>query len=69
MRSNNPEEVDAMRHLEEIVDELGLAYVVYLLADIAEQQSDVLLKKDDIKAARLAHDAKVLARTAIVLLG
>ena len=69
MGSNNREEVDAMRHLEKIVDELGLAHVVYMLADIAEQQSDQLLKNDGIKAARLAHDAKVLARAAIALLG
>jgi hypothetical protein len=69
MGSSNPEELEAMRHLERIVDELGFAYVVYLLADIAEQQSDRLLKNDGVKAARLAHDAKVLARTAIVLLG
>lgn len=69
MGSSNPEELEAMRHLERIVDELGLAHVVYLLADIAEQQSDLLLKNDGVKAARLAHDAKVLGRTAIVLLG
>jgi len=69
MRSSNPEELEAVPHLEKIVDELGLAHVVYILAEIAEQQSDVLLKKDGVRAARLAHDAKVLGRTAMVLLG
>jgi len=69
MGSNNPEELEAVQHLERIVDELGLAHVVYLLADIAEQQSDLLVKEDGVRAGRLAHDAKVLGRTAIVLLG
>ena len=69
MGSSNPEELEAMQHLEKIVDELGLAHAVYLLADIAEQQSDLWSKKDSVRAARLAHDAKVLGRTAIVLLG
>jgi hypothetical protein len=69
MGNSNPEELQAMRHLKRIVDELGLAHVVYLLADIAEQQSDLWSTKDGVRAARLAHDAKVLGRTAIVLLG
>ena len=69
MESNSSEELQAVQHLEEVVDELGLAHVVYLLAAIAEQQSNVLLKEDGVRAARLAHDAKVLGRAAIVLLG
>ena len=69
MESNSSEELQAVQHLEKVVDELGLAHVVYLLVAIAEQQSDVLLKEDGVRAARLAHDAKVLGRAAITLLG
>lgn len=68
MGSSDPEELKAMQHLKRTVDELGLAHVVYLLATIADQQSDLLLKEDGVRAARLAHDAKVLGRTAITLL-
>ena len=69
MERSDPDGPDAMQHLEKIVDELGLAHVVYLLADIADHQSDLLSKSDTAQAARLAHDAKLLGRTAIVLLG
>lgn len=69
MESSNSDGPEAMQHLERIVDELGLAHVVYLLADVADHQSDLLSKKDTAQATRLAHDATVLGRTAIVLLG
>ena len=68
MGSANREELHAIQHLKKTVDELGLAHVVYLLANIADQQSDLLLTEDSVRSARLAHDAKVLGRTAIVLL-
>jgi hypothetical protein len=69
MERSNPAGLDALQHLEKIVDELGFAHVVYLLADIADHQSDLLSRSDTAQATRLAHDAKVLGRTAIVLLG
>jgi hypothetical protein len=69
MEGNNLEDVEAMQRLERIVDELGLAHVVYLLADIADQRSDLLSTQDIARATRFAHDAKVLGRTAISLLG
>jgi hypothetical protein len=69
MERSNPDGPDTMQHLEKIVEELGLAHVVYLLADIADHQSDLLSKSDTAQATRLAHDAKLLGRTAIVLLG
>ena len=69
MERSNPDGPDAMQHLEKIVDELGLARVVYLLADIADHQSALLSTSDTARATRLAHDAKLLGQTAIALLG
>jgi hypothetical protein len=69
MERSNSGGPDAVQHLEQIVDELGLAHVVYILADIAERQSNRLSRSDTAQATRVAHDARVLGRTAIVLLG
>ena len=68
MATFHSDDVQAAEYLERIVDDVGIARVVYLLADIAEQQATLLAKLDAAKAARLAHDAKLLGRTAISLL-
>jgi hypothetical protein len=57
-----------MRKLSELVKELGLSQVVYLLAEIAEQQRDVSLSVHDASTAtKWAHDGKVLGRAAMSL--
>ena len=69
MACSCPEEIEAMRKLGELVKGLGLSHVVYLLADIAEEQRDVSLSAQDVpEAAKWAHDGKVLGRAAITLL-
>lgn len=68
MACSCPEEMEAMRKLGELVEGLGLSYVVYLLADIAEEQRDVSLSAHDAATAtKWAHDGKVLGRAAMSL--
>jgi hypothetical protein len=69
MASSCPEEVEAMRQLGALVSELGLSHVVYLLAELAEEQRDVSLSTQDVATAtKWAHDGKVLGRAAMSLL-
>lgn len=69
MASSCPEEVEAMRQLGELVTGLGLAHVLYLLAEIAEEQRDVSLSlHDTAAAAKWAHDGRMLGQTAMSLL-
>ncbi len=69
MASSCPEEVAALRQLGELVTGLGLAHVVYLLAEVAEEQRDVSLSARDIASAtKWAHNGKVLGQTATSLL-
>ena len=69
MASSCPEELEAMRRLGELVAGLGLSHVVYLLAELAEEQRDVSLSAKDIaKATKWAHDGKVLGQAAMSLL-
>ena len=69
MASSCPEEVEAMRQLGELVTGLGLSHVVYLLAEVAEEQRDVSLSIQDIATAtKWAHDGKVLGQVAMSLL-
>ena len=70
MASSCPGEVEAMRQLGELVTELGLSHVVYLLAALAEEQRDVSLSAQDVAmATKWAHDGKVLGQAALSLLG
>ena len=63
------EEIEAMRTLGDLVRELGLSHVVYLLAAIAEQQRDCAVAADDAATAmKWAHDGKVLGHAAMGLL-
>jgi len=63
------EDRDARRTLTGLVRGLGLSHVVYLLADIAEEQRDVSLSTQDVSAAtKWAHDGKVLGTAAMSLL-
>jgi hypothetical protein len=58
-----------MRQLGELVIGLGLSHVVYLLADIAEEQRDVSLSANDLATAtKWAHDGKILGQVAMALL-
>ena len=70
MASSCPGEVEAMRQRGELVTELGLSHVVYLLAALAEAHRDVSLSAHDVAmATKWAHDGKVLGQTALSLLG
>lgn len=44
MATFHSDDVQAAEYLERIVDDVGIARVVYLLADIAEQQASLLAK-------------------------
>lgn len=69
MARSCPEEIEAMHKLDDLVNELGLSHLVYLLADIAEEHRDMLLSVQDVsKATKWAHDGKALSRLAITLL-
>lgn len=69
MASSCPEEVEAMRQLGALVAQLGLSHVVYLLAEVAEEQREVFLSLQDAeKATKWAHDGKVLGHAAQCLL-
>jgi hypothetical protein len=58
-----------MRTLGNLVNGLGLSHVVYLLADIAEEQRDRSLAAEDrATATKWEHAGKVLGRAAITLL-
>lgn len=61
---------DAVRLLRELVSTLGLSHVVYLLAQISDEQRDAAKAGDDAAGdARAAHDTKVLGDAARRLLG
>ncbi len=69
MARSCPEEIDAMRTLGALVKGFGLSHVVYLLADIADEQRNVSLSAQDAPTAtKWAHDGKVLGQAAITLL-
>lgn len=69
MACSCPEETEAMRTLGNLVESLGLSHVVYLLADIAEEQHNrSLAAQDRATATKWEHDGKVLGRAAITLL-
>ncbi len=69
MASSCPEEVEAMRQLGQLVTGLGLSHVVYMLAELAEEQRDVSLSAQDLtNATKWAHDGKVLGQAAMSLL-
>jgi hypothetical protein len=68
MACSCPEAIDAARKLGQLVKGLGLSHIVYLLAEIAEEQRDVSLAAHDVaRAAKWAHDGKVLGRAAMTL--
>ena len=65
-----PEQDAGVRMLRQLVRALGFSHVVYLLAQLADEQADVAKARDDATSAtRAAHDAKVLGDAAIRLLG
>jgi len=69
MACSGSEDMEAMRTLTGLVKGLGLSHVVYLLAEIAEEQRDVSLSSQDVSAAtKWAHDGKVLGTAAMSLL-
>lgn len=64
------EQDDAVRLLRELVSTLGVSHVVYLLAQITDEQRDVAKARADAAGdARAAHDTKVLGEAARRLLG
>jgi len=69
MAVRSPEHDAGICVLRELVGTLGLSHVVYLLAQVADEQGDVAKGHDDATAAtRAAHDAKVLGDAAMRLL-
>lgn len=68
MPSICPDETKALRQLGELVTALGLSHVVYLLAEVAEEQRDVSLSVMDVATAtKWAHDGKALGQVAMSL--
>jgi hypothetical protein len=56
--------------LRELVSTLGFSHVVYLLAQLADEEGDLAkVREDAARASGAAHDAKVLGETAMRLLG
>lgn len=69
MATRSPEHDDIVG-LRESVKALGFAHVLYLLAQLADEQGDVAKARDDTGGAtRAAHDAKVLGDAAMRLRG
>ena len=69
MAVRSPEHDASVRVLRKLVGTLGFSHVVYLLAQVADEQGDVAKAHDDATGAtRAAHDAKVLGDAAIQLL-
>ncbi len=70
MAVRSPEQDDAVRLLRELVSTLSVSHVVYLLAQIADEQRDLAKARDDAGGeTRAAHNAKALGETAMRLLG
>ena len=69
MAMSTPGQGDAVGVLRDLVRTLGFSHVVYLLAQLADEECDLARVHED--AARVnsaAHDAKVLGETAMRLL-
>jgi hypothetical protein len=70
MTTSVPGQGDAVGVLRELVRTLGFSHVVYLLAQLADEEGDLAKVRDDAaRASGAAHDAKVLGETAMRLLG
>lgn len=69
MATGTPEHTEALRTLRQLVEELGFAHVLYLLAELADEQRDAAARLDDATATkRAAHDARILGEAAKQLL-
>lgn len=69
MATGAPEETDALRTLRKLAAALGFAHVVYLLAEVADEERDAATETDDTRrASRARHDARVLGEAAKQLL-
>lgn len=69
MAMSTPEHTQALRALRPLVEELGLAYVLYLLAELADEQRDEARRVDDTREMKRAeHDARILGEAAKQLL-
>ena len=70
MTTSAPGQGDAVGVLRELVRTLGVSHVVYLLAQLADEEGDLgKVRGDAARASGAAHDAKVLGETAMRLLG
>jgi hypothetical protein len=63
-----PEQLE-MRPLRDLVEAIGLAHVVYLLAQIADEETETArLKRTVTRATRCEHDARLPSSVAIRML-
>ena len=70
MTTSAPGQGDPVDVLRELVRTLGFSHVVYLLAQLADEEGDLAkIREDAARANGAAHDAKVLGETAMRLLG
>ena len=65
MATNTPEHTDAFRTLRPLVEGMGFAHVLYVLATLADEQHDAAVRLHDLThATRAAHDARILGEAA-----
>ena len=65
MATSTPEDTDALRALRQLVAALGFAHVLYLLAEVADEQREAAADADDTERAKRArHDARILGEAA-----
>ena len=69
MTTSTPEPQFEIRPLRDLVRAIGFAHVAYLLAQIADEQTEIARLKGDVRRARrCAHDARLLSNVATGLL-
>jgi len=69
MAAGAPEDTDALRALRDLASALGFAHVLYLLAEVADEQCDAAVQKNDAEHLnRARHDARILGEAAKQLL-
>ena len=69
MARSTSEHTHALRTLRPLVEGLGFAHLVYLLAELADEQHAAAVSLDHAREAKRAlHDARVLGEAAKQLL-
>ena len=69
MATSTPEHTHALHTLRPLVEALGFSHVLYLLAELADEQHDAARRADDAtRVERSTHDARILGEAAKRLL-